>query len=155
MSPSTSEPVAELRSRIAHRHVRFGWIGLLVFLSMGAILEGLHGFKAGFYLDPHAKLRRELWTLSHAHGTLIALIQLVFAACLMHFGKWRSDRLKIASFFLLDAALLIPLGFFLGGLHPTESDPWVGVYLVPIGALLLLISVGLIALSGGPRVDEA
>ena len=72
----------------------------------------------------------------------------------MRFGAWSERRLKLASFFLLDALLFLPAGFFLGGINPTEVDPAPGVLLVPIGALLLLIAVGLIAWSatrpGGP-----
>lgn len=115
----------------------------------------LHGFKLGFYLDPDHKLRREMWTLAHAHGTLLALIQIGFAAGLTQFGRWTVGRLKLASFFLLDAALLIPVGFFLGGVAPSESDPWVGILLVPLGALLLFIAVALIIVSAHGGSDQA
>jgi hypothetical protein len=124
---------------------------VLLFLSLGAFLECLHGFKVSFYLDPEQRLRRELWTLAHAHGTLLGLIQVGFAAGLPHLGRWTASRLRLVSFFLLDAAVLIPLGFFLGGLVPTESDPWVGIVLVPLGALLLFIGVALIILSARRR----
>ena len=133
-----------LRGLIAQRHYFVGWTALLLFLVLGALLEAMHGFKVGFYLDPDAKLRRELWRLAHAHGTLLAVVQLAFAAGLMHFGHWTVGRLKLVSFFLVDAAILIPLGFFLGGLFATETDPWVGVYLVPLGATLLIVAVVII-----------
>jgi hypothetical protein len=144
MSESTNDDLSALRRDLSRRHHLFGWSGLLVFLSMGALLECLHGFKLGFYLDQEHRLRRELWTLAHAHGTLLALIQIGFAAGLMQFGQWTAGRLKLVSFFLLDAAVLIPLGFFLGGLFPSEGDPWVGILLVPLGALLLFVAVALI-----------
>src|SRR5438445_7951372 len=130
MSLSTNDPVEDLRRRLAWRHHLIGWCGLLIFLSVGGFLETLHGFKIGFYLDPAHKLRRELWTLAHAHGTLLGLINVGFAAGLMHFGRWTAGRLKLASFFLIDALVLIPLGFFLGGMTHTESDPSLGVLLV-------------------------
>jgi hypothetical protein len=148
MSPSTNDDVVALRRAVARRHHLIGWSALLLFLSLGAFLEFLHGFKLGFYLDPEHKLRREMWTLAHAHGTLLALIQIGFAAGLMHFGRWTVARLKLASFFLFDASLLIPLGFFLGGLYPSEGDPWLGILLVPPGALLLFIAVALVIASG-------
>jgi hypothetical protein len=154
MSTLPSDPVAALRRRVAGRHYYVGWVALLVFLSLGIFLEGLHGFKLGFYLDPNVKLRREMWRLAHAHGTLLGLVQLAFAASLMRFGRWTAPRLKLVSFFLIDAVVLIPLGFFLGGLYPTETDPWAGVLLVPIGALLLFIAVAIILLSGGRPPDE-
>jgi hypothetical protein len=147
MLPSTNDDLEALRRTVARRHHLLGWCALLLFLSLGAFLEFLHGFKFGFYLDPGHRLRRELWTLAHAHGTLLALVQIGFAAGLTRFGGWTAGRLKLASFFLLDATLLIPLGFFLGGLAPSEGDPWVGILLVPPGALLLFIAVGLIIAS--------
>jgi hypothetical protein len=147
MSTSTNDEQSILRRAVARRHHLIGWCLLLLFASLGLFLEVLHGFKLGFYLDPENRLRREMWRLAHAHGTLLALIQIAFAAGLHQFGRWTAGSLKLASFFLLDAALLIPLGFFLGGLFPSESDPWMGILLVPLGALLLLIAVALIIIS--------
>jgi hypothetical protein len=146
-----NDDLSTLRQAVARRHHLIGWSALLVFLSLGAFLEALHGFKVGFYLDPDYRLRRQLWTLAHTHGTLLALVQIGFAVGLTQFGRWTPSRLKLVSFFLLDAAVLIPLGFFLGGLFPSESDPWVGVLLVPPGALLLFIAVALII--GAARQD--
>ena len=57
-----------------------GWWGLLLFLSLGIGLETLHGFKIGGYLDPAYRVRRDMWTLAHAHGTLFALVNVAFAA---------------------------------------------------------------------------
>ena|SRR5437868_4754687 len=147
MSQFTNDSVEKLRRRLARRHHVIGWCGLLIFLSVGAALETLHGFKIGFYLDPAHKIRRELWTLAHAHGTLLALVHIGFAAGITQFGRWTEARLKLTSFFLLDALLLIPAGFFLGGLTHSESDPSLGVLLVPAGAILLFIAVLLILVS--------
>lgn len=147
MSASTNEELDRLRQRVARRHHWWGWFGLLLFLSLGAFLEGLHGFKVGLYLDPENRLRRELWRLAHAHGTLLALMQLGFAVSVTRFGSWSVRRLKLTSFFLLDAGALIPVGFFLGGAWPSESDPGAGVLLVPVGALLLFSAVALILYS--------
>src|SRR5438067_1242235 len=142
-----SDARADLRRRLGRRHYLLGWWGLLVFLSLGIGLETLHGFKVGFYLDPAHRLRRLLWTLAHAHGTLLGLVHVGFAAGLGQYGRWTERRLKLASFFLTDALLLLPAGFFLGGLGHSEVDPSPGVLLVPVGALLLLVAVGLIAWS--------
>ena len=65
----------------------------------------------------------------------------------MRFGKWSERRLKLASFFLIDALVLLPTGFFLGGIGHSQVDPSPGVLLVPLGGLLLLIAVALIAWS--------
>jgi hypothetical protein len=145
----------DLRQRVAWRHHLIGWWGMLVFLSLGIGLEALHGLKVGAYLDPENRLRRLMWTLSHAHGTLLSLLQIVFALGLGRFGTWNRGRLRLTSFFLIDGWLLLPLGFFLGGLWHNETDPWIGIVLVPIGALFLLVAVFLIALSalGLDRVE--
>jgi hypothetical protein len=142
-----NEKLADLRLRLARRHHCIGWWGLLLFLSLGIGLETLHGFKVGFYLDPAERLRRLLWTLAHAHGTLLALIHIGFAASLPLLGHWTERRLKLASFLLTDALLLLPVGFFLGGIGHSEGDPSPGVLLVPVGALALLTAVGLTAWS--------
>ena len=153
MSSLTNDDVPMLRRALARRHHVIGWSAVLVFLSLGAFLEAMHGFKVGFYLDPGNRLRRELWTLAHAHGTLLGLIHVGFAVGVTQFGKWSVGRLKLVSFFLIDAALLIPLGFFLGGLAPSEGDPWFGILLVPLGALLLFIAVALIIASAVQESD--
>src|SRR5690349_18627153 len=106
-----SDALADLRRRTARRHHWIGWWGLVVFVMLGIALETLHGFKVGFYLDSAHRLRRLLWTLAHAHGTLLSLVQIAFAVGLTHFGRWSEGRLKIASFFLIDALALLPLGF--------------------------------------------
>lgn len=151
MSRSTSDDLPALRRDLAWRHHFAGWSALLLFLTLGAGLEALHGFKVGYYLDPDHRVRREMWRLAHAHGTLLALVQLAFASSLERFGGWSPGRLRLTSFFLLDAVVLIPLGFFLGGIWPSEADPWIGVMLVPVGALLLFVAVVLVLLAAGEK----
>src|SRR4249920_1725924 len=118
-----SDAPPDLLRRLARRHHLIGWWGLLVFLSLGIALETLHGFKADFYLDPAHRNRRLLWTLAHAHGTLLGLMNVAFAVGLTQLGRWDVRSLRLASFFLIDALVLLPLGFFLGGLGHTEVDP--------------------------------
>src|SRR5258708_35994227 len=60
----------------ADRNLRFGWWSLLVFLSLGAGLEALHGFKIGWYVDVGSETRRLMFTLAHAHGKLPALVNM-------------------------------------------------------------------------------
>ncbi len=146
-----SNAVAELSRRMARRHHWVGWWGLVLFVGLGLGLETLHGFKAGLYLDPAHRLRRLLWTLAHAHGTLLALANIAFALGLERFGHWTERRLRLASFFWLDALVLLPLGFFLGGIGHTEVDPSPGVLLVPVGAVLLLGAAGLTAWAATSR----
>jgi hypothetical protein len=54
------------------------------------------------------------------------------------------------SFALIWAAILLPSGFLLGGFFTYDGDPGSGIWLVPIGALLVLYGVGGFAL-GFPR----
>src|SRR5688572_24119244 len=108
-----SDALGELKGRLGRRHHLIGWSGLMLFVCLGIALETLHGFKVGFYLDPAYRLRRLLWTLAHAHGTLLALVNIAFAAGLSQFGSWSERGLKLASFFLIDALILLPAGFFL------------------------------------------
>jgi hypothetical protein len=47
---------------------------------------------------------------------------------------------------LISAAILMPVGFFLGGIVIYDGDPGLGVWLVPIGAALLFYSIARISL---------
>lgn len=131
--------------QLALRHLRFGWWNLLLFLCLGLVLETLHGFKVGLYLNPSNNLRRLLWTLAHAHGTLFALVNLGFAAAIPRLTRWNTPDRRVASGCLLAATWLLPGGFFLGGLNPFGGDPGIGVFLAPPGAVLALAAVALTA----------
>jgi hypothetical protein len=122
-----------------------GWWSLLVFVLGGLALETLHGFKVALYLDVSNETRRLLWTLSHAHGTLLALLNLVFAVSLPALPGFAGASRALASRCLLGALVLLPLGFLLGGVFVHGGDPGIGVLLVPPGGLLLLVAVWLTA----------
>jgi uncharacterized membrane protein len=139
-----STPRAQTIKKNAHRNLRFGWWSLLVFLSLGGALETLHGFKIGWYVDVGNETRRLMFTLAHAHGTLLALINI--AAGLTARKMDRFELRPSVSFALIWAAILLPAGFFLGGIVIYDGDPGLGVWLVPVGAILLFYSVARIAL---------
>ncbi|MEM7316936.1 MAG: hypothetical protein AAF497_27715 [Planctomycetota bacterium] len=137
------DPRIESR-RLRRRHLVFGWWSLAGFILLGILLESLHGFKASWYLDPAFETRRLLWRLAHAHGTLLSLLQLAFAAAISESRPVdRGDR--ITSLLLMLGGFILPLGFFLGGITIFGGDPGPGILLAPIGALLLLIAVVRIA----------
>jgi hypothetical protein len=140
-----AQPVAER----VDRNLRFGWWSLLVFLSLGAVLETLQGFKIGWYLDVGNETRRLMFTLAHAHGTLLALVNI--AAGLTARIVERFTLRPSVSFALICAAILLPAGFFLGGIVIYDGDPGLGVWLVPIGAALLFYSIARIALDLSKR----
>jgi hypothetical protein len=127
------------------RHLRIGWWSLLLFITLGITLEALHGFKIGWYLDGRNESRRLMWTLAHAHGTLFALVHIAFAATAHIREIPRSRAMNLASIALLLATILVPAGFFLGGLWPQGGDPGPMVLLVPLGAPLLVAAVVVVA----------
>ena len=129
-------------NRIVSRHLRAGYGGLAVYLLLGIFLEALHAFKAGFYLDVGNETRRLLFRLAHTHGTLLAVINIIYALTIRAIAKAESP---LASSCLLASLLLLPGGFFLGGLWIHGGDPGLGVMLVPPGALALLIGVVIVA----------
>ena len=49
------------------------------------------------------------------------------------------------------AAILLPAGFLLGGIVIHDADPGLGVWLVPVGALLLFYGVARVALDLSKR----
>ncbi len=126
------------------RNLRFGWWSLLVFLSLGGVLEILHGFKIGWYVDVGSDMRRLMFTLAHAHGTALALVNIA-AGLTARSVKGLTPRASV-SFSLIWAGILFPVGFFLGGVVTYGGDPGLGIWLVPIAALLLVYSVVRIAL---------
>ena len=114
---------------------------LLVFLSLGIVLEVLHGFKVGWYLNVSNSTRRLMLTLAHAHGTLLSLVNIAFASTHAFYPKQMAASGKIASPCLLLATITIPLGFCLGGWVIYGGDPSLGILLVPVGAMLMLTAV--------------
>src|SRR5204863_4037713 len=95
------------------RNLRFGWWSLLVFLSLGGVLEILHGFKVGWYVDVGNDMRRLMFTLAHAHGTALALVNI--AAGLTARNVKRVNARTSVSMSLIWVGILFPVGFFLGG----------------------------------------
>jgi hypothetical protein len=131
--------MSEDSNKLRRRHLRFGWYALSVFLILGGGLELLHGFKIGYYLDVENETRRLMWRLAHAHGALLALVNIAFALSL-HSLQPGAD-LKLISACFIVAAILLPAGFFAGGVFARSGDPGLMILLVPVGALLLLYAV--------------
>jgi len=141
-----ADPGSDALLGLTRRHLRVGWIGLLVFATLGTVLEALHAFKAGAYLGAGNETRRLMWTLAHAHGVGLSLLQLGFAASLRLGFDDTSPRLERASRCLTWATLLLPAGFFFGGIGTYDGDPGLGIALAPIGVVALWIGILLVAL---------
>ena len=107
--------------RYVRAHLAFGWWALAVFTIVGLVLEAMHGLKIGWYLDVTSSTRRLSLTLGHAHGTLLALVNIAFA--------------------LRAATIALPLGFLAGGFNFYGGDPGIAIVLVPPSAGLLIIGV--------------
>lgn len=135
---ATPEPLAELLFR---RHLRWGWCALLVFLSLGIVLEAFHGFKVDWFLSVASETRRLLWRLAHTHGTLLGLVHLGFAFTLRADNLAEKGGARLASAALQAATLLLPGGFLLGGIWIHAGDPGRAIVLVPAGAALLFLAV--------------
>jgi hypothetical protein len=133
----------------SRRHLRFGWWSLLCFAALGLTLEMLHGFKVRAYLDVSNETRRLMWTLGHAHGTILSLVHVVFGLSVRVAAESLEQNLRLISSCLIGASLLLPGGFFLGGVVIYGGDPGLGVLLVPVGAVLLLAAVFFIASQAG------
>ena len=117
------------QARLAARKHGFG----LLFASacLGFLLELAHALKLSVYLD--VPLRRELLVWAHAHGVGLSLVLLAYAACGAVDGASAAVERTLAI-----GCLLIPTGFALGSLNLHESDPGIGIVLVPVGALCVL-----------------
>jgi hypothetical protein len=137
--------MAENNIDYAGRHLRVGWWSLLVFATFGLTLEALHGFKVRAYLDVSNETRRLMWTLAHAHGTLLALLHVIVGLTMRSGANLKRPELPLISTCLIGASLLLPGGFFLGGIAFYSGDPGVGVILVPAGGVLLLAALYRIA----------
>jgi hypothetical protein len=114
---------------------------VLAFLTMGLLLESLHALKIQSYLGVQQETRRLMWTLAHAHGTLLGLLNLAFAFTVRVAIGWTGTRRTVASRLLGVATILMPAGFFLGGWFTYSGDPGLGILLVPVGGVLLFGAV--------------
>lgn len=111
-------------------------VGIAVWMTFGLLLEGLIGYKTPAYLQD--SVRRELFRLAHAHGTLLSLLLLGAALVCDRFEVKISDLVTMV---LRGGVVLMPLGFLLGGLWHYESDPGIGIWLVPAAAVMVVFGV--------------
>ena len=122
--------------------MRQGWISLALWIVFGILIEGLIGYRSPLLLDD--AVRRDMFRLAHAHGTLLNLVLIMAAICA------RLELIQpsaMASLQLRSAVILLPIGFLLAGAWHYKDDPGLGVALVPIGAVLLLVAALQIGLS--------
>jgi len=142
--PATSARPDAQRAAYALTHQRFGWGSLFAFAALGLVLEFLHGFKIQMYLSVSDENRRLMWTLAHAHGVLLAVVNIAFALALSGVRLPMRSVPRISTALVL-ASVLLPGGFFAAGIRFYEGDPGIGIITVPLGAALLLLALFSIA----------
>lgn len=125
------------------------WL-LAVSLPLGLTLEALHAWKVPVYLG--SALRRELWTLAHAHGNLLGILCLAMAAVAPRLAGGGDVRRRER--WLAVGACTMPLGFFLGGVLNGEGDPSLGIVLVPLGGVCVFVALVQAALAARRSTGE-
>ncbi|MFT4541628.1 MAG: hypothetical protein ACI835_004089 [Planctomycetota bacterium] len=135
---SQKESMSDANKRPSTRRtVVTGFFLLAVSMPMGLTLESLHALKVQVYLG--SVMRREMWTLAHAHGAMLGILCLVYGSVA---ERWLSEGVGESTAKLVRfGAIMMPIGFFLGGVGNHEGDPGLFILLVPIGALLLLLAL--------------
>lgn len=127
----------------ASLHLRLSLLLVAAFLGLGIIVESLLGTRAAALWDD--PLRREFVRLGHAHGGLLALLNVALGWAIINLRTpegWAS-RVRLASWL---GALCVGLGFLGGGVWHGSTDPGLLILLVPTGALLLLSALIAVAL---------
>jgi hypothetical protein len=122
----------------AQSHLRLSIAIIAMFMASGLWLEAMYGLRAEGWLDD--PLRREFLRLGHAHGGLLGIVNIALAWALERLqtpAAW-AGKIRVAA---LLGALLVGLGFMLGGLMHGPTDPGVAVLAVPAGAMMLLGSL--------------
>lgn len=140
----------------ASTHLRAALLLLALFLASGLLLEAALGARAEAYLgDP---LRREFLRLAHAHGALLALVNVALASAMARLETPEAWARAIR-WGALSGALAVGLGFAGGGLWHGPTDPGPLVLFVPAGAFALLSSLVLVAISKpsdrAPRASDS
>ncbi|WP_068923993.1 hypothetical protein [Planobispora rosea] len=134
MSPSSLSTAGVLLITVPA--VAFGGVSLLTH-----IMRNLPG-----YLDN--PVRRGLWRAGHAHAGVLVLFALV--ALLYIDQADLSEGIRgLARTLIVAAPILMPLGFFLSVVRPSDTEPNKLIWLVPLGGVslaagTLLLGIGLV-----------
>lgn len=124
-------------------HLRAAIALTAMFLASGLWLEAMIGLRAeGWVDDP---LRREFLRLGHAHGGVLALLNVGLAWALERLrtpDAW-AGKIRVAA---ITGGALVGAGFMLGGLTHGSTDPGLPILAVPAGAMLLLSALAATAI---------
>lgn len=124
-------------------HLRLSVALLALFLASGLVLEAALGLRLrGIGDDP---IRREFLRLGHAHGGILALVNLGMAWTMARLAtpeRW-AGKVRWAG---LLGAFAVGGGFAIGGLTHGPTDPGPAVLIVPAGAMALLAALVAVAI---------
>ncbi len=140
-SVSDDSSPTEVKVKLIASLIFQSWIGITVWMSFGLLNEGLIGFRIPAYVADD--VRRELFRLAHAHGTLLSLMLLGAAFSVSRL----TDAPVLGIWALRIGAVVLPLGFLLGGIWHFKSEPGLGVWLVPPAALIVIFGAITMALA--------
>jgi hypothetical protein len=134
MSPATLSTAAILLITVSG--IVFGGLSLLM-----NIVKRIPG-----YMDN--PVRRSLWTAGHAHAGVLVIFALVALPYLDH-TDYSSGIRGLVSALIVAAPILMPLGFFLSIVKPSDTAPNKLIWLVPIGGLsvavgTMMLGIGLL-----------
>ena len=113
-----------------------GLVGIAVWMSFGLLLEGLIAFRIPDYLSD--AVRREMFRLAHAHGTLLSLVLVAVGLA------WRAEYIslsKIGDWMLRIGCVAMPVGFLLGGIGNSANDPSPLVFIAPAGGVMMIFGI--------------
>ncbi len=122
------------------------WFSIALWMSFGFLLESLIGYRVPAYLRD--ELRREIFRLAHTHGALLNLVLLGAALCIDR-ELVRPSKMGLLSLRL--GAVVMPVGFLLGGIWHTEGEPGIGIWLAPLGGVLVILGAVDMAISAFKR----
>lgn len=128
-------------------HIRGALVLVAAFVASGLCLELMLGLRVpGWVDDP---LRREFLRLGHAHGGILGILNLALAWALQRLatGEGWARRIRVAA---LGGAAFVGVGFIGGGVWHGPTDPGPLVFIVPAGAVAMLVAVVAAALVREP-----
>ncbi|GII61239.1 hypothetical protein Skr01_13240 [Sphaerisporangium krabiense] len=100
----------------------------------GASLLSFIGRRTPGYLDN--PVRRGLWRAGHAHAGVLVILALVAMVYVDHTGY--GDGLKtLVRWLIVAAPILMPLGFFLSVVRPSDTKPNKLIWLTGLGGASL------------------
>jgi hypothetical protein len=118
-----------------------------VALGGATLLRLIWGRMPGYLDNP---VRQNLWRAGHAHAGVLVILALVGMLYIDRTG-FSSGVSMLVRVLIVQAPILMPLGFFLSVASPQSERPNGLIYLVPTGGLLL--SIGALSLGIGLLVS--